>query len=135
MTDELKAWMDLYKARERELRNIFSKYQLSTDKRAEVLSGLEKITVDLKEHIKEKGCLEIKTEEVKKDQLRTDLGNFLKKLREEKRITQEDLAKELGKITGRQVYRCERDESVPREGTLTRLARYYKINVNEFYQK
>lgn len=58
------------------------------------------------------------------------IGNFLKELRKEKGITQEQLAEILG-VAGRTVSRWETASNMPDLSILLQLAEFYKVDVGE----
>ncbi|MBQ4603206.1 MAG: helix-turn-helix transcriptional regulator, partial [Clostridia bacterium] len=57
-------------------------------------------------------------------------GNFLKELRKEKEITQEQLAEIMG-VAGRTVSRWETASNMPDLSLLLQLAEFYKVDVGE----
>ncbi|MFR0953039.1 MAG: helix-turn-helix domain-containing protein [Lachnospiraceae bacterium] len=61
------------------------------------------------------------------------IGNFLKKLRKEKGITQEQLA-EILNVSGRTVSRWETGNNMPDISILVDIADYYDISIPEDYQ-
>ena len=57
------------------------------------------------------------------------IGSFLKKLRKEKSLTQEQLAEQLN-VSARTVSRWETGETVPNTETLKLLSRVYDVSIN-----
>lgn len=58
------------------------------------------------------------------------IGNFLKELRKEKAITQEQLAEKFG-VSGRTVSRWENGKNMPDISVLVELAEFYGIDIRE----
>lgn len=58
------------------------------------------------------------------------IGNFLRQLRTEKEMTQEDLAEKFG-VSSRSVSRWENGNTMPDLGILVELADYYDIDLRE----
>ncbi len=58
------------------------------------------------------------------------IGNFLKELRKEKNLTQEQLAEQLG-ISGRTVSRWETGSNMPDISLLVELAEFYDVSIPE----
>ena len=58
------------------------------------------------------------------------IGNFLKELRKEKNITQEDLAEELN-VSNRTVSRWENGNNMPDISLLTQIAQFYNVSIPE----
>ena len=58
------------------------------------------------------------------------IGAFLKKLRKEKELTQEQLAEKLS-VSGRTVSRWETGNNMPDIGMLIELADFYKVSIPE----
>ena len=56
------------------------------------------------------------------------IGSFLKELRKEKGITQEQLAEELG-VTGRTVSRWETGNNMPDISLLVDISDYYQVSI------
>jgi len=65
---------------------------------------------------------------IRVDQIR--IGAFLKELRREKELTQEQLAEELG-VSGRTVSRWETGNNMPDIGMLVELADFYDVSIPE----
>lgn len=62
------------------------------------------------------------------DQIR--IGNFLKELRREKELTQEQLAEKFG-VSSRSVSRWENGNTMPELGILVELADFYEVDIKE----
>lgn len=62
------------------------------------------------------------------------IANYLKGLRKEKGITQSELAKEMG-VTFQAVSRWEKADSIPDLDTLSNLADYYKVSIDDILQR
>lgn len=62
------------------------------------------------------------------DQVR--IGNFLKKLRNEKALTQEQLAERFN-VSSRTVSRWENGKNMPDISTLAELSKFYGVNISE----
>ena len=60
------------------------------------------------------------------------IGGFLKELRLEKQLTQEQLAEELG-VSRRTVSRWETGNNLPDLSLLVELADYYGVDLNEIF--
>lgn len=58
------------------------------------------------------------------------IGGFLRELRKEKELTQEQLAEKFG-VSSRSVSRWENGNTMPELGILVELADYYEIDINE----
>ncbi len=58
------------------------------------------------------------------------IGGFLRELRKEKELTQEQLAEKFG-VSSRSVSRWENGNTMPELGILVELADYYKIDIKE----
>ena len=58
------------------------------------------------------------------------IGSFLKELRREKALTQEELAEKLG-VSSRSVSRWENGSTMPELGILVELADYYDVDIRE----
>ena len=65
------------------------------------------------------------------DQVKT--GNFLKELRKEKNLTQEQLAEILG-VSGRSVSRWETGNNMPDLTLLVEIADFYDVDVRELIE-
>ncbi len=61
---------------------------------------------------------------------RMKIGKFLRELRNEKGITQEDLAEKYG-VSSRSVSRWENGNTLPELGILVELADYYEVEIRE----
>ena len=59
-----------------------------------------------------------------------EIGAFLKQLRKEKRITQEQLAEILG-VSGRTVSRWETGTNLPDLSILVQISEYYNVEIGE----
>ena len=62
------------------------------------------------------------------DQIR--IGSFLKELRKERKMTQEDLAEKLN-VSGRTVSRWETGSNMPDIGMLVEIAEFYEVSIPE----
>lgn len=60
------------------------------------------------------------------------IGNFVKEKRQEKGISQFKLGLEVGK-SANQIGRIERGESNPTVGTLYSLAKFFRVDLKEFF--
>lgn len=60
----------------------------------------------------------------------TKIGGFLRELRKEKELTQEQLAEKLG-VSSRSVSRWENGNTLPELGLLVELADYYEVDIRE----
>lgn len=60
----------------------------------------------------------------------TKIGSFLKELRKEKRLTQEQLAEKLN-VSGRTVSRWETGSNMPDISLLVELAEFYEVSIPE----
>ena len=58
------------------------------------------------------------------------IGNFLRQLRTEKGMTQEDLAEKFG-VSSRSVSRWENGNTMPELGILVELADFYDVDIKE----
>lgn len=58
------------------------------------------------------------------------IGSFLKELRKEKELTQEQLAEKFG-VSSRSVSRWENGNTMPELGILVELAEYYEVDIKE----
>ena len=58
------------------------------------------------------------------------IGRFLKELRKEKELTQEQLAEQFG-VSSRSVSRWENGNTMPELGILVELAEYYGVDIKE----
>ena len=58
------------------------------------------------------------------------IGNFLRELRKEKELTQEQLAEKFG-VSSRSVSRWENGNTMPELGILVELADYYEVDIKE----
>jgi len=58
------------------------------------------------------------------------IGGFLRELRKEKELTQEQLAEKFG-VSSRSVSRWENGNTMPELGILVELADYYKVDIKE----
>jgi transcriptional regulator with XRE-family HTH domain len=58
------------------------------------------------------------------------IGGFLRELRKEKELTQEQLAEKFG-VSSRSVSRWENGNTMPELGILVKLADYYEIDIKE----
>ena len=58
------------------------------------------------------------------------IGRFLKKLRKERELTQEQLAEKFG-VSSRSVSRWENGYTMPELGILVELAEYYEVDIKE----
>jgi len=58
------------------------------------------------------------------------IGRFLKELRKEKDLTQEQLAEKFG-VSSRSVSRWENGNTMPELGILVELAEYYEVDIKE----
>lgn len=58
------------------------------------------------------------------------IGKFLKELRKEKELTQEQLAEKFG-VSSRSVSRWENGNTMPELGILVELAEYYEVDIKE----
>ena len=58
------------------------------------------------------------------------IGRFLKELRKEKELTQEQLAEKFG-VSSRSVSRWENGNTMPELGILVELAEYYEVDIKE----
>lgn len=58
------------------------------------------------------------------------IGGFLKDLRKEKGLTQEQLAEKFG-VSSRSVSRWENGNTMPELGILVELAEYYEVDIKE----
>lgn len=58
------------------------------------------------------------------------IGRFLKELRNEKRLTQEQIAEQLN-VSGRTVSRWETGSNMPDIGMLVELAEFFDVNISE----
>ena len=58
------------------------------------------------------------------------IGRFLKKLRKERELTQEQLAEKFG-VSSRSVSRWENGNTMPELGILVELAEYYEVDIKE----
>ena len=58
------------------------------------------------------------------------IGGFLKELRKEKELTQEQLAEKFG-VSSRSVSRWENGNTMPELGILVELADYYEVDIKE----
>ena len=58
------------------------------------------------------------------------IGAFLKELRKEKGITQEQMAEELG-VSGRTISRWETGSNMPDIGMLVEIAEFYDVSIPE----
>lgn len=58
------------------------------------------------------------------------IGSFLKELRKEKELTQEQLAEKFG-VSSRSVSRWENGNTMPELGILVELADYYEVDIKE----
>ena len=58
------------------------------------------------------------------------IGSFLRELRKEKEITQEQLAEKFG-VSSRSVSRWENGNTMPELGILVELADYYEVDIKE----
>ena len=58
------------------------------------------------------------------------IGGFLRELRKEKQLTQEELAEKLG-VSSRSVSRWENGNTMPELGLLVELADYYEVDIKE----
>lgn len=61
---------------------------------------------------------------------RIKIGNFLRDLRKEKGVTQEELAEKFG-VSSRSVSRWENGNTMPELGILVELADYYSVDIRE----
>ena len=61
------------------------------------------------------------------------IGGFLKELRQEKQITQEQLAEQMG-VSRRTVSRWETGNNLPDLSVLVELADYYNVDLNEIFR-
>ena len=61
------------------------------------------------------------------------VGQFLKELRKEKGITQEELAEKLG-VSGRTVSRWETGTNMPDISLLVEIADFYEVDVRELIE-
>ena len=61
---------------------------------------------------------------------RIKIGAFLKELRKEKELTQEQLAEKFG-VSSRSVSRWENGNTMPELGILVELADYYEVDIKE----
>jgi transcriptional regulator with XRE-family HTH domain len=64
---------------------------------------------------------------------RIKIGNFLRELRNEKGITQEELAEKYG-VSSRSVSRWENGNTLPELGILVELADYYNVEIQEMIE-
>jgi len=60
----------------------------------------------------------------------TKIGSFLRELRKEKKLTQEQLAEKFG-VSSRSVSRWENGNTMPELGILVELADYYEVDIKE----
>ena len=58
------------------------------------------------------------------------IGSFLRELRKEKELTQEQLAEKFG-VSSRSVSRWENGNTMPELGILVELADYYEVDIKE----
>ncbi len=58
------------------------------------------------------------------------IGGFLRELRKEKELTQEQLAEQFG-VSSRSVSRWENGNTMPELGILVELAEYYEVDIKE----
>lgn len=58
------------------------------------------------------------------------IGSFLRELRKEKKLTQEQLAEKFG-VSSRSVSRWENGNTMPELGILVELADYYEVDIKE----
>jgi transcriptional regulator with XRE-family HTH domain len=58
------------------------------------------------------------------------IGKFLKELRKEKELTQEQMAEKFG-VSSRSVSRWENGNTMPELGILVELAEYYEVDIKE----
>ena len=58
------------------------------------------------------------------------IGSFLRELRKEKQLTQEQLAEQFG-VSSRSVSRWENGNTMPELGILVELADYYEVDIKE----
>ena len=58
------------------------------------------------------------------------IGGFLRELRKEKKLTQEELAEKFG-VSSRSVSRWENGNTLPELGILVELADYYEVDIRE----
>ena len=58
------------------------------------------------------------------------IGGFLRELRKEKKLTQEELAEKFG-VSSRSVSRWENGNTLPELGVLVELADYYEVDIRE----
>lgn len=61
------------------------------------------------------------------------IGEFLKELRQEKQITQEQLAEQMG-VSRRTVSRWETGNNLPDLSVLVELSDYYNVDLNEIFR-
>ena len=61
------------------------------------------------------------------------IGGFLKELRQEKQITQEQLAEQMG-VSRRTVSRWETGNNLPDLSVLVELADFYNVDLNEIFR-
>lgn len=61
---------------------------------------------------------------------RIKIGNFLRKLRNEKRMTQEEIAEKFG-VSSRSVSRWENGNTMPELGILVELSVFYEVDIKE----
>lgn len=61
---------------------------------------------------------------------RIKIGDFLRELRKEKELTQEQLAEKFG-VSSRSVSRWENGNTMPELGILVELADYYEVDIKE----
>lgn len=61
------------------------------------------------------------------------IGGFLKELRQEKQITQEQLAEQMG-VSRRTVSRWETGNNLPDLSVLVELSDYYNVDLNEIFR-
>ncbi len=59
-----------------------------------------------------------------------NIGGFLRELRKEKRLTQEELAEKFG-VSSRSVSRWENGNTMPELGILVELADFYEVDIRE----
>ena len=64
---------------------------------------------------------------------RIKIGNFLRELRNEKRMTQEEIAEKFG-VSSRSVSRWENGNTMPELGILVELSVFYEVEIKEIIE-
>lgn len=63
-----------------------------------------------------------------------DIGLRIKELREEKKLTQEELASRIN-VTKQMISHYENGTNIPRDGTLKKMLQIFGLTIEEFYSK